>query len=105
MSAAHFSLFTNRNLTVERILSKAAGHLRLKYSTQGTGRGERRRIRTIDLSLFSYEKLVLLIFVHNIKMVSIGTDRFLYLISDADVLDILWIFWFSCMKGKEMRAR
>lgn len=45
------------------------------------------------------------IFAHNMKMVSTGTDRFLYLINDTNALDIRWIFWFSCMKGKEMHAR
>lgn len=39
------------------------------------------------------------------KMVSTGTVWFLHLISDDDALDILLIFWFSCLKGKEMCAR
>lgn len=38
-TAAYFSIFRNRNLTVERILLKASGHLSLKYSIKGLGRG------------------------------------------------------------------
>lgn len=40
-------------MTVERILFKAAGHLRLKYSTKAKGRAERRRIRTVESSVFN----------------------------------------------------
>lgn len=103
VSAAHFSIFQNRNLTVERILLKAAGHLRLYRLKACQGREEE------DQGCW-FESLQLwkagsFIFVHNMKMVSTGTDRFLYLIRGADALDILWIFQFSCMKGKEMHVR
>lgn len=104
MYLLHTLVYSRREIWLERILLKAAGHLRLKYSTEGMA-GKRGRGSGLLIRVPSAAKNGFCIFVHNVKMASRGTERFLYLISEADALDILWIFWFSCMKGKEMYVR
>ena len=44
-TAAYFSTLRNRNLTVERILLKAPGHLSLKHSIKDLARGREKEDR------------------------------------------------------------
>lgn len=96
-------IFQNRNWTVESILLKAAGHVRLKYSTKGMAGKKGGAGLLIRVS--SAMKCWLFYFcpqyengINRHRQISVPHQY-------TDALDILWIFWFSCMKGKEMHAR